>query len=170
MNGTVIVSFTVPGIPVAKGRARSRIARTHAGREFVQHYTPAETKKYEKQVALEAKIAMRGRKPVDGPVCLIVKAFYSIPPSWPQWRKREARLGIVAPVVKPDWDNVGKACSDAMNGVVYGDDAAIVTACVLKLYSVDPRVEIAVYAFEPNPTARDDDALIELVDEAQGVL
>lgn len=46
------------------------------------------------------------------------------------------------------------ACSDAMNGVVYTDDVAIVTAVVLKRYSLDPRVEIAVYAFEPNPDAR----------------
>lgn len=163
-----IVSFVVPGIPVAKGRARSRIAHSAAGREFVQHYTPPETKKYEKHVAIEAKIAMRGRRPVSGPVCIVVKAFYPIPSSWPQWRKREARIGILAPKVKPDWDNIGKACSDAMNGVVYPDDAAIVTAIVLKRYSLDPRVEIAVYEFEHNPDARaaDTDPL-GLVEAAQ---
>ncbi|CAJ4501444.1 endodeoxyribonuclease RusA [Burkholderia pseudomallei] len=161
-----IVNFVVPGIPVGKGRHRSRIARNAAGNEFVQQYTPVETRKYEKQVAVEAKIAMRGRQPVSGAVCLVVKAFYPIPASWPQWRKREAHIGIIAPKVKPDWDNIGKACSDAMNGVVYEDDAAIVTACVMKRYSGDPRVELAVYAFEPNPLARDDDPL-EIIGEAE---
>ncbi len=165
MTLATIVHFVVPGIPVAKGRARSRIARTAAGQNFVQHYTPPETKKYEKQVAIEAKIAMRGQKPASGAVCLVVKAFYPIPASWPQWRKREAHIGIIAPKVKPDWDNIGKACSDAMNGVVYGDDAAIVTGCVHKRYSGDPRVEITVYAFNPNPSTRDDDALEIIAEE-----
>lgn len=167
MTLATIVHFVVPGIPVAKGRARSRIARTASGQNFVQHYTPPETKKYEKQVALEAKIAMRGQRPTSGAVRLVVKAFYPIPASWPQWRRRDARLGIIAPKVKPDWDNIGKACSDAMNGVVYTDDVAIVTACVFKRYSIDPRVEITVYAFEPNPYARDDDPL-EIIGEAEG--
>lgn len=58
------------------------------------------------------------------------------------------------------------ACSDAINGIAYTDDRAIVTACVLKRYSIDPRVEIAVYAFERNPTKRDDDPL-EIIDTAE---
>ncbi|WP_085545990.1 RusA family crossover junction endodeoxyribonuclease [Burkholderia pseudomallei] len=154
MSLETIVSFVVPGIPVGKGRHRSRIAHDDLAREYVQTYPDRKTVKYEKSVAIEAKIAMRGRPPVDGAVCLVVRAFYPIPSSWPQWRKREARIGLLAPRVKPDWDNIGKACSDAMNGVVYRDDVAIVTACVLKRYSLDPRVEIAVYAFEHNPDAR----------------
>lgn len=168
MTLTTIVSFVVPGIPVAKGRPRSRIARTAAGKDIVMHYTPPETKKYEKQVALEAKIAMRGRRPVAGPVRIAVHAYYPIPSSWPQWRRHEARIGVQVPIVKPDWDNIGKACSDAMNGVVYGDDAAIVDAIVRKRYSVDPRVEITVYAFDPNPTTRDDDE-IELVESGGAI-
>lgn len=154
----LIVRFVVPGVPVAKGRARSRIARAAHGREFVHHYTPPETKRYEKQIAVEAKIAMGARKPVDNAVSIVVNAFYPIPPSWPHWRQRDARAGVIVPIVKPDWDNVGKAISDAMNGVVYGDDAAVVDATVRKRYSIDPRVEITVYAFEPNPTMRADDA------------
>lgn len=159
MSLETIVRFVVPGIPVAKGRARSRIARNAAGQEFVQHYTPPETKKYEKQVAIEAKLAMRGRRPVDGAISIVVNAFYPIPASWPQWRRRDARIGVLVPIVKPDWDNIGKACSDAMNNVVYGDDAAIVDATVRKRYSVDPRVEISVYAFNPNPMTRDDESV-----------
>lgn len=159
-----IVSFVVPGIPVGKGRHRSRIAIDQQAHEFIATYPDRKTAKYEKNVAVEAKIAMRGAKPVSGAVCLIVKAFYPIPSSWPLWRKREARAGIIAPRVKPDWDNIGKACSDAMNGVVYEDDAAIVTACLLKRYSLDPRVEIAVYAFVP---ARDDNPA-EIIEFAGG--
>lgn len=161
---STIVSFVVPGIPVGKGRHRSRIALDKQAHKSVATYPDRKTAKYEKNVAIEAKIAMCGRKPVSGSVCLIVRAFYPIPVSWPLWRKREARAGIIVPRVKPDWDNIGKACSDAMNAVVYDDDAAIVTACVLKRYSLDPRVEIAVYAFVP---ARDDDPA-EIIEFAEG--
>lgn len=165
-----IVSFIVPGIPVGKGRHRSRIAHDRGEREYIATYPDKKTVKYEKNVAIEAKIAMRGRRPVGGAICIVVRAYYPIPSSWPQWRKREARIGIIAPKVKPDWDNIGKACSDAMNGIVYPDDAAIVTACVLKRYSLDPRVEIAVYEFEHNPDARAADAdPLGLVADAEGV-
>ncbi|WP_050865109.1 RusA family crossover junction endodeoxyribonuclease [Burkholderia pseudomallei] len=164
MTLNAIVSFVVPGIPVGKGRHRSRIAHDDLAREYVHTYTPRKTAKYEKNVAIEAKIAMRGRQPVSGAICLVVKAFYPIPTSWPRWRKHDARVGMLAPGVKPDWDNIGKACSDAMNGVVYVDDVAIVSATVHKRYSIDPRVEIIVYAFDPNPTTRDDDALDELAE------
>lgn len=159
MSLEIIVNFIVPGIPVAKGRARSRIARTASGQNFVQHYTPAETKKYEKQVAIEAKIAMRGRQLVRGAVCIVVRAYYPIPSSWPQWRKHDARVGLLVPEVKPDWDNIGKACSDAMNGVVYHDDVAVVSGTVHKRYSIDPRVEIKVFAFRPDAILYGDDAI-----------
>ncbi|ARL77580.1 hypothetical protein BOC55_35230 [Burkholderia pseudomallei] len=159
MSLETIVSFVVPGIPVGKGRHRSRIAHDELAREYVHTYTPRKTAKYERNVAIEAKIAMRGRRPVDGAVCLIVRAFYPIPSSWPQWRKHDARVGLLVPRVKPDWDNIGKACSDAMNGVVYVDDVAIVSATVHKRYSIDPRVEIEVFAFEPNPAFQPVDEL-----------
>lgn len=168
MTLTPIVSFVVPGIPVGKGRHRSRIAHDDLAREYVHTYTPRKTAKYEKNVAIEAKIAMRGQKPASGAICLVVKAFYPIPSSWPRWRKHDARVGLLVPIVKPDWDNIGKACSDAMNGVVYGDDVAIVSATVHKRYSIDPRVEITVYAFRPDAVSRADDELDAL--EAEGAV
>ncbi|WP_200524243.1 RusA family crossover junction endodeoxyribonuclease [Burkholderia pseudomallei] len=168
MSLETIVSFVVPGIPVGKGRHRSRIAHDKLSREYVQTYTPRKTAKYEQNVAIEAKIAMRGQRPATGAVCLVVRAFYPIPSSWPQWRKHDARVGLLVPQVKPDWDNIGKACSDAMNNVVYVDDVAIVSATVHKRYSIDPRVEIKVYAFRPDAVLRADDELDAL--EAEGAI
>jgi Holliday junction resolvase RusA-like endonuclease len=155
---TPIVHFVVPGIPVGKGRHRSRRAVGYdehgQTRAFIAMHPDRKSAKYEKHVAIEAKIAMQGRRPVGEPVCLVVRAYYPIPSSWPQWRQRDARTGVIVPKVKPDWDNVGKAASDAMNGIVYTDDSLVVTGCVLKRYSTDPRVEIAVYAFVRNPDVR----------------
>jgi Holliday junction resolvase RusA-like endonuclease len=39
------------------------------------------------------------------------------------------------PVVKPDWDNLGKMLSDALNQVIWSDDAQICEAHVYKRYS-----------------------------------
>jgi Holliday junction resolvase RusA-like endonuclease len=52
----------------------------------------------------------------------------------------------VFPNVKPDLDNVVKAVLDALNGVVYLDDAQVVNLVATKRYATEPRVE--VYIFE----------------------
>jgi len=48
---------------------------------------------------------------------------------------------------RPDCDNVGKACADALNGVAYADDAQVVELVIRKWYAAEgegPRVEIVV--------------------------
>jgi Holliday junction resolvase RusA-like endonuclease len=50
------------------------------------------------------------------------------------------------PKVKPDLDNVAKAVLDAINGIVYVDDAQVINLVATKRYATDPRVE--VYLFE----------------------
>ncbi len=57
----------------------------------------------------------------------------------------EALAGIVRPEVKPDWDNIAK-CSDAFNGIVWGDDASVVDGFVRKAYAETPAL---VFRIEP---------------------
>ena len=52
--------------------------------------------------------------------------------------------GDMRPVKRPDWDNVGKIVTDALNGVAYDDDSQIVSASVEKYYSEEPRTEIKI--------------------------
>ncbi|MFP3554218.1 RusA family crossover junction endodeoxyribonuclease [Paraburkholderia sp. SIMBA_049] len=159
------IRFVVPGQPVAKGRARSRLAKTKDGRDFIQQYTPADTRAYERSVAFEAKVAMARRTQMAGALVLIVHAYFGIPASWPQWKQREARAGLLVPTGRPDWDNIGKICSDAMNKVVYRDDSVIVDACVRKRFSRDPRIEIEVRTLNPlrrvEPELLDEDMVSE---------
>ena len=68
------ITFTIPGEPVAKGRARAFV---RAGR--VAHYTPDKTERYEARVATFAQQAMAGAKPFGGAVALSVVARFSIP-------------------------------------------------------------------------------------------
>ena len=53
-----------------------------------------------------------------------------------------AESGLIRPITKPDWDNIGKKYSDMYNANVWLDDTLVIDGTVRKYYSVLPRVEI----------------------------
>jgi Holliday junction resolvase RusA-like endonuclease len=118
-----VIAFHIPGEPVAKGRPRFVRA---TGRTF----TPAKTANYEGVVADAASKAMDGRQPFEGPLRVTIRATFLVPQSWSQKRKREA----VWKVSRPDVENVTKACLDAMNAIVYRDDAQVVELTAQKKF------------------------------------
>lgn len=142
-----MLTFEIPGEPVAKGRPRTAIVRSKAGKIGTRHYTPEKTEKYEARVAVFAQQAMAGRPVIDGPVALSVTALFPIPPSWSKKRQAAARAGAEQHTKKPDLDNVIKAIKDGLNGVAWKDDSQV---CVLrecrKGYSDTPRVLVTVEA------------------------
>ncbi len=70
--------------------------------------------------------AMQGRVPVDVPVAVVIRAVFPVPASWSKKKQAAAMTGELKPAKKPDLDNIIKACTDAMNGVVFRDDSLIV--------------------------------------------
>lgn len=61
-------------------------------------------------------------------------------------KERELRLSNVhRPKVKADLDNYIKSLLDALNGLVWDDDAKIVHLEADKFYSEQPRIEIEVH-------------------------
>ncbi|MCM1513361.1 MAG: RusA family crossover junction endodeoxyribonuclease [Oxalobacter formigenes] len=134
-----MITFTVPGIP--KGKGRPRFARS--GNRVIT-YTPPETAAYENAVKTAAMQAMGGRKPYGGTCEIHIMAAFPIPKSWPESKKRQARLDRIHPAKKPDLDNVMKTVCDALNGIVWKDDAQVVRAHVTKCYDDNPRVEVTV--------------------------
>lgn len=138
-----MISFTVPGDPVGKGRPR---ATSRGG--FVRMYTPEKTAAYERKVALIAAGAMVGKPLFAGPVVATITAVYPIPSSWPKKKRERAVVGDIWPTVKPDLDNVEKVLFDAMNGIVWNDDKQAVVVTKYKAYGVEPRVEIEVSEIE----------------------
>lgn len=135
-----MITFEIPGDPVAKARPRAAMVGGHA-----RLYTPAKTEKYEARVAVFGQQAMAGRLPMDGAVALSVTALFPIPPSWPKKRQAAARAGTELHTKKPDLDNVIKAIKDGLNGIVWGDDSqvAVLREC-RKAYSDTPRVIVHV--------------------------
>lgn len=146
------IVFTVPGVPVAKGRAKSssRIGVDAGGKQrvFTRHYTPEKTERYENLVRLSATQAMAGAMPLEQPIALTVAVYLPIPQSWSKKKQEKARAGLVGATKKPDLSNVVKAVEDGMNGVVYVDDARITDVTLQKRYGTAPRVDVIVRALD----------------------
>lgn len=131
------VTFVIPGTPIAKGRPRFGKGRA---------YTPQRTRQAEsktQQAAIEAMNKTRQR-PHPGPVEVDINAYFPIPASWPKAKQIRAGAGELKPSSRPDIDNIAKQVTDAMNGIVYLDDAQIVTLYVRKWYAVEPQTIVTV--------------------------
>lgn len=136
-----MIDFTIPGTPVAKGRARSF---RHG--DQIRHVTPDKTVRYENLVAHQANIAMGAASPLEGAVRLCVMAYFPIPASWSKTRQKAALDGFEHVTKKPDIDNIVKSLCDGMNGIVFHDDCQVVSLVSNKAYSDRPRVEVQVEA------------------------
>lgn len=133
------VSFKVFGNPEGKGRPR--FARTGG---YVRVYTPEATQAYEDRV--KGVFLAEGKgfyAEAEEPVEIDVVAFFEIPASMIKRKRAAAERNELFPLKKPDWDNVGKIITDALNGLAWHDDAQIARATVSKVYTAEePRVEI----------------------------
>lgn len=130
------LTIIVPGDPVPKGRPRF----TKSGHV----YTPKKTAVFETAVRMHALSAMKGRKIFTGGVKLTTNFFLPIPKSWSLSKKAMATSGRLRHTVRPDTDNLVKAVKDALNGIVYVDDAQVDVDCSTKRYGEIPRTEIIV--------------------------
>jgi len=81
---------------------------------------------------------------VDGPCSFTLNSYLPIPQSFNKVDTLLAELGILRPSKKPDWDNLGKTYSDAIQPWIISDDAIIVDAESHKYYSMKPRVELII--------------------------
>lgn len=143
-----MIVIELPGEPIAWQRAGIRVVAPQFGRPFPSVYTPAKTRAYEKALAMTAKVAMRGKEPLRGPLRLVVTAFMAVPRSWSRKKRDAALAGTIRPITKPDWDNTGKGASDALKGIVWVDDSQVVDGRVIKLYDESPRLRVEVTPIE----------------------
>jgi crossover junction endodeoxyribonuclease RusA len=119
------LSFTIPGAP--HGKERPRLGKDgHV-------YTPKTTRTYEHAVKMHALVAThraRWRPTPEAKFAVTMRVYFAT--------ERRA-----------DVDNVMKAVSDAMNGVVYPDDSLIAEMHMYKSLDRErPRVEVTVGVLE----------------------
>lgn len=129
------VTVILAGEPQGKGRARA-----FRRGSFIGHYTPEKTRTYEGMIRTAAMDVMADRPPIETPVALYIRAVFAPPSSWSKRKRAAAIAGLIRPAKKPDIDNILKAWSDALNGVVYRDDVLIVRVSVDKRYGPAPMV------------------------------
>jgi len=141
------IRIIVTSEPVAKGRPR---VTTVNGRP--RTYTPKKTASWENDCRQLARIEMGSRKPLQGPVRVEVIAVFTPPASWPAWKRDAALSGALLHTGKPDASNLAKAAEDALNGVVWGDDAQVVELVVRKSYGERAMVEILVKSLPASPS------------------
>jgi Holliday junction resolvase RusA-like endonuclease len=128
----VRVTFTIPGKPFAKQRARA----TRMGRV----YTPASTVSFERTVG---QIAMAHfQTPMEGPIRLTVIATFAPPPSWSK-RKSSEHLHR-AHVQRPDLDNLLKSVSDGLNRIAFADDGQIAEIVARKVWGITEQTVVHV--------------------------
>lgn len=135
----MILSLTIPGVPVAKGRAK---LSTRNG--FARAYTPAKTRHYEDLIRCEAANAMGDRAPLDEAVAVVVTAYVAPPKSLSKKKRAEAIDGALKPLTRPDLDNYAKAALDGCNAIVFRDDSLVTDLIVRKRYSERPRLTITI--------------------------
>jgi Holliday junction resolvase RusA-like endonuclease len=134
------VTIVVPGIPVARGRAR---ATSIGGRARL--FTPAKTRRYEDLVRLEAARITQGKPQFEGALAVTLRAYVQTPQAISRHKVKgpSAEAGVIRPLTRPDLDNYIKQL-DCLNGIVFHDDSQIVELKAEKFYSARPRLEITV--------------------------
>jgi Holliday junction resolvase RusA-like endonuclease len=137
------IRIELPGVPLGKGRPRGRIVMPRNKAPFISFYTPAASAAYETALKWVGRVAMRSRKPFTGALQVAVTAHMPVPESWSETKRGKALAGEIRPSVKPDADNILKML-DGLNTVVWVDDAQIVDARILKIYSAAPKLVIEV--------------------------
>lgn len=108
-------------------------------------FTPKKTANWEAYARMCATATMQGQRARREPCELSVIAVFPVPKSWPGWKRDAALNGEIRHTTKPDLDNILKAAKDALNGVVYADDAQVTQTTMRKQYGTSPRVVIEVY-------------------------
>ena len=82
---------------------------------------------------------------ITTPCRFIVNTFLPIPKGFNKIDTILAEMGLIRPITKPDWDNLGKTYSDMIQKHLIIDDSIIIEGSCNKYYSLKPRVEILIH-------------------------
>ena len=129
-----MVSLTIPGIPVPKGRPR--LSKYGA-------YTPAKTVHYEKLVQQCYMDQADGVK-LQGALDIEIRFYFPIPKGYTKKQRQQIITGELKYIKKPDLDNLIKCVTDALNKFAYDDDSQIIRLKANKYYATDEIEPMAI--------------------------
>lgn len=132
------IIFTIPGRPQGKAVVRMQGKKGFPAASWVS---------YKAQIQFAwAEQAPQDWKPWPGAVWLGFCGYFSVPSSWPKWRKEEQRYHLG----KPDTDNIIKAIGDALTGLAWIDDKQIQLRECWKAYTFEQESLEVKIEFEPD--------------------
>lgn len=111
-----------------RGQGRPRFNRMGGA------YKSSEDRAYEQALQMAYWAEHAGKRPMEGPLVLRVKAIFPVPKSRPKQEQEWMRKGKIKPTCRPDIDNIIKAVLDALNGVAFPDDKAVTWLIGEKVY------------------------------------
>ena len=126
------VSFTIYLLPKATPRPRHNIQRN-----IFYVKGAKDNKDIFKKFITKCDVDM-----INTPCKFYCISYLPIPKSFNSVEKVLAEMGLIRPIAKPDWDNLGKTYSDMIQGTLLFDDSLIIEGVSKKYYSTKPRIEI----------------------------
>ncbi|QHJ80560.1 MAG: hypothetical protein [Caudoviricetes sp.] len=115
-------------------------------------YDPKKTVEYKKQLAYLANLekSVNYFEPLSGALALNV-TFYILPPkSLSKVKHAMATKGELLPFKKPDLSNYIKSTEDALNGILWKDDAMLCDINAKKRFSDEEKIIIEVSKINDN--------------------
>jgi crossover junction endodeoxyribonuclease RusA len=137
-----MITFFVPGIPVAKGSGRA-FYNPKIKRAFVVQDNAARQKPFASMISYIAQ--ERGLKPVDGPV--FIGMLFQFPRPKAHYKGNSKTLKLFAPIYHintPDVDKCARLVLDALTGIAWHDDKQAQIFEARKIYSDEPGVHITI--------------------------
>ena len=129
-------SFCIPWAPVPKGRPRVTMI---AGR--ARAYTPAETRHAE--AAMKYLLRTMGATAFQRGVPLAVQIVFEVA------RPASAPKRVLHPCKRPDIDNLTKSVLDAADGILWFEDAQVVSLSAVKRFASEgPCIHLTVQEYE----------------------
>lgn len=144
-----MIRFIIPGDPVPWARAR---------RNGKRYYTDPDVTAHAKAIRQAWMAAGRPRIGETAAVSMLVQCFLERPAGHYRTGRNRHLVRDSAPewpIGKPDADNLGKIVCDALNGLMYRDDAQVATLTVSKYFAdVDEQPRTVLKAWVPTPRIR----------------
>lgn len=138
------VAFTVYGNAAPAGSKRAFV-NPKTGRAIVTDDSKG-SKPWKAEVKAAAGAVMAGRPLLEGPLFLALTFYRPRPRGHFTGTGELSAAGrrAIAPTTKPDVLKLARAVEDALTGIVWRDDAQVVTERIAKRYGEPARVEVLV--------------------------
>ena len=142
------MTFIVLGRPQPAGSKRAFVVKrkTGAAGVAVADDNPA-LKSWQQEIRSAASKVSPGAL-LDGPLSLDVRFYFARPRSHFGTGRNASMLKPSAPpypIVRPDTTKLIRAIEDALTGVVWRDDALVVSQVAAKLYDEPERAVVGIY-------------------------